>query len=156
MEKQFIGQNEIMGVEKQDYTTPLGGEVLKVLYTNGSSEITSKRAFDVEVSKEPMTAEHAQMQRLNSMILAVMEVIAEYDLKGGDAQPFVNKLSFMIQDAFDRASNYLWSKNDLEYAPGDSPLRYRSILEAHKIIKSIPDTENRQTKVANDTPKSTN
>lgn len=81
---------------------------------------------------------------------ATIAVIAEYDLKvseieallnpiAAEIQSLVNIISSELDNTFNRATNYLWTKDDSQFIPGTNMMMERTLLEATKINKTIPD-----------------
>lgn len=148
MKEQYIGRNRVMGVSDAGFKTPLGNEVIEVLYTSGQKETMSRKTFDLVVTEEPIekdAEETVMRKKFADMLRDIQIVVAEYDLSGNELHPFVTQLTFNLEDVLYRAANWLWTKNDMKHIPGAaSPFGNKTLLEAHRIVMEIPENETRE------------
>ena len=137
----YVGPNEITGVVILDEKTPKGGEMVKVLYKDERlpSETMPKTAFEVLVSDEPRDWNHVRETRYKKLILEITELFLEHGVLYSDNSHVLDTVKKKVEAAYDRATNYLWTKDDPQFVPGYHPLAFRSILDADKILRSIKD-----------------
>lgn len=78
-----------------------------------------------------------------------LAAISEYDIKSSEIEPFFNSINaemaglvngiiFELDNNFNRATNFLWVKNDSDFIPGTNMMMERTLLESKKIIQEIP------------------
>jgi len=76
-------------------------------------------------------------------------LITEYDIKASEIEPLLNPINTEIQgvintiggeldNTFNRATNYLWTKDDTQFIPGTNMMLERTLLEATKVTQIIP------------------
>jgi hypothetical protein len=140
--KQYIGQHEVFGLVQDELKTPLGSEVVKVIFKEGKEPILmTKKGFDALVTEKPIDATSLMEMKMNILIPEIVKVVAEWDIKIGELHQLSNRLIGNIADNFDRASSFLWHRNDKEWIKGFNPAMERSLLDAEKVLKSIPIDE---------------
>lgn len=134
----FIGAEKVMSVTNVSQTTPSGSPMVEVTYESGRKEIFTKMFYELIVTPVASDATIVHRAKMNALVPAIKSVICEYDLKVGEIQSLLQALANGIDDNFSRATNYLWTGDDLGYVPGMNPLSPRSLLEADAVIRSIP------------------
>lgn len=134
---QYVGPNKILGITKEAITTPSGGEVFRVVYDNNHSELMTKRAFDLLVTEKATDLTDLRERKFRALIPQFITLMMEYDFKSMDCNPFLNRIMDSLQENFDRASNYLWTKDDKEWVPGFNFVEQRTLLECDKVLKAI-------------------
>lgn len=152
---QFIGPRKVIGVSiEEGITTNGGGPIVKVLYDGGHSDLMPSKSFQVLVSEEPRDWTQLSQVRLADLTRKILMVLAEHDIKAGEIQNLVNGLANELHNSFNRATNFLWTKDDGMFTPGYNVILDRSLLEADLIIKSIPqaDAKKPETTEGNEEP----
>lgn len=95
-----------------------------------------------------MTPENKSSAR-HIFLNKVMSILTEYNISVAEVEPFlnpflaeftglINSISFEIDNTFNRATNYLWTKNDKDFVPGTDMMSERTLLEAQKVNREIP------------------
>lgn len=78
-----------------------------------------------------------------------LAMMTEFDIKVSEIESFlnpiiaelngaVNAIGYEMDNTFNRATNYLWTKNDGDFIPGTNMILERTLLEAKKVNSEIP------------------
>lgn len=140
--QQFIGPRRVIGVSVEESLLTNGGaEIVKVLYDGGHSEVMPAKSFAILVTNEPTDWTQLSQRRIADLTRKVLMVLAEHDLKAGEIANLTASVGNELHNSFNRATNYLWTKDDGLFTPGYNVVLDRSLLEADIIIKSIPQAD---------------
>lgn len=101
--------------------------------------------YFLAISTDPTNKKDAR----HSFLEKAMSMINEYDIKVAEIEPFlnafiaestsaVNAVGYEIDNAFNRATNYLWTKDDAQFVPGTNMMMERTLLESKRITSEIP------------------
>ena len=135
MEKdKYLGPFKVVGVTELDIKTPLGSDVVSVMYENRPAEIMPKKNFDLLVSSEPTDLNEMQKTRFNVMIPKVIEALAEYDVKMFEMSSLLTQVHETVEQHLERVSSFLWTKNDGNWVPGMNFTNNRTVVEIHKML----------------------
>lgn len=143
-EKKYIGPREVIGAQVMEYKTPKGGDVVKVIYANAdlAFEIMPLETFKATVSDVPQTWNWLREKRTERLIDALAAECLEHDVTYADIAYLGRELEQKLKIAFNRATNFLWTKDDRQFIAGaESPLFNHSLLEAEQVLKGIPKHE---------------
>lgn len=135
----FIGSDKIVTVTPLDQKTPMGSEMLHVAYESGRKKVMTKKTYELLVTDVPSDASIARKTKFNAMVPAVIAVMCEYDIDVSEIQAFLTEVAGSIDNSFARATNFVWTHDDMQYIPNSNPLYDRSLLEADALLKSIPE-----------------
>lgn len=140
---QYIGPNKVVGLLKEEMKTPMGNEVVKVVYENHPSQYMTRKCFDLLVSETPPPGDYNYLQEKKFSILlpALIDLIMEYDLNYYEIGRLGQKLVDGLFERFHRASNFMWTGSDENYTPGFDFFNTRTVLDALKVISTIPPKE---------------
>lgn len=136
-EDKFIGPFKVVGITETDIKTPLGSEVVKVLYENAPPEIMPKKAYDLLLTTTPVESSPTQEKRFDVMIPKIIEQMAEYDVKMIEVGLLLMKVQGAIKSHFGRASSYLWTGDDRNFIEGMEYQNFRTLIETDHILKTI-------------------
>lgn len=139
---QYLGPFKVMGIVKQKVKTPLGGEVVEVLYENRPSEIMPTKAVDMFSTSEPTDFTSLQKKRFDYLIPKLIEQMSEVDVRMFELSSLVAKVHETVTDHFERASNYLWTGDDRNWVVGINYMNNRTIMETHKVLLEMDSDEN--------------
>lgn len=100
------------------------------------------------IHNDQIDAKEARTKYLSDAML----VLTEYDIKSSEVDalfgPVVTELEMMVKSVIneidnrlDRSSNYLWTADDSKFIPGVDVTLERTLIEAKKIISTIPINE---------------
>lgn len=134
VDEQYLGPFKVVGIVKMDVKTPLGGDVIEVLYENRPKEIVPLKAFELLVSPVPVDLTTLQRRRFDYLIPKLIEQIAEVDVRMSERVSLFGRLNETIEDHFERASNYLWTGDDRNWAKGVNFMNNRTLIETHKTL----------------------
>lgn len=137
----YFGAYKILGIAKEDVTTPSGNEIVKVLLENSLPILATIKTLDIVVTDEPSDATVVQNKKFDVMIPEIMKVIAEYDLYAFETESLVRRIIQSFSNSLDRATNYLWTKDDKAWIQNADSTMVRSLLEVDKLLKTIPSDE---------------
>jgi len=90
--KKYVGPNLVVRIEKIDLKTPLGNDVHKVSYENGSFEIIPQKTLDVVLKDSPIDSTSLREIVANVFMDEAVKVLMEYNVKSGDVQFFSKRL----------------------------------------------------------------
>lgn len=135
----FIGPDEVVSVEVTEDKTPKGNNVVKVFLKSGRNKIYPENVLEYVLTDTVSDYNTLQMNKFTPVIRQFMEIVAEYDLNVGEVEPLLRNIAANIDNSFNRATNFLWSGDDGQFAAGFDPMYSVSLLQAHKIIKGIEE-----------------
>jgi len=145
--KQYIGPDKVIGLVKiEDYKTPSGGEVIKVLFEGKESQIMTLKAFESFVSQKPVKDTDFRLAKFEIMSTEVMNILLEYDIKQVDLTTFFQFNAERVLDSFERATNMAWTAADSIYTPGIDVMNNRTIVEADILQKGLRLNYNNESK----------
>lgn len=137
---QFIGPRKVKTVIPEEYKTNGGKNTVTVHYEGGFSEFMPFSSFQLLITPEPTDFTDLARRKHRAILTDLMAVLAEYDVKGGEAEMISNGLSNEIFNAFNKATHLLWTNGDSNnFTPGSNAVLERSLLDADRVIKSFPD-----------------
>lgn len=149
MEK-YYADKKILGVTVlEDVKTPSGADIVKIIFEDGSEQITSKARYDLIVTDEISDLSTAQ-QKLNARVGSLLfSTLHEYDIKLGEVNAVSDSMVQLVEAGHSKAASYLWGASYL-----DIPLlSVNKILLQHATEKSNDgatsagggtDTENKE------------
>jgi hypothetical protein len=79
------------------------------------------------------------------MVPQIIAIITEWDLKAIELKAFLGTIGDSLQDAMEKASNYLWTHDTRTWVPGMSFMNERTLLEAERVLQSIPKKDGSET-----------
>lgn len=140
--EKFYGKGKVIGIEKvEGLTTPSGGEVVRIMFENGSKKIIGKMAYDKFSSDKQVDPNNHQAIKFSPVISLIIDLMTEYDIENYEVESLFKFIKDEIADRFDRASNYLWTGDDRDFIPGMDFRTFKTLLDVEKIIKSIPNKD---------------
>lgn len=144
IKKQYIAKKTVMGfVVVEDLKTPLGGEIIEVLYADGSKELMPKKTFNLIVSETERDESKAAAEKFKYMTRDILAVIADYDMKFFEMEYLITLIKNSILDNINRANNYLWTKDDSKHISGYDMLNEITLTNVQNILKDIPKTDDK-------------
>lgn len=139
IEQKYIGSNKVIGIVKEEGKTPLGSEIVKVLLEGKEvSIIMSKPAFDALATDRAVDPNFFQELKFNIIIPKLRFIIAEYYIQAYEIVALLGKTGNSLSDDYERAANFLWTGDDAKWTPGMPFTNFLTVLEADKILKTIP------------------
>lgn len=133
---QYIGPFKVLGLVKlDDYQTPSGGDVVRVLLVNKSPILMTLKSFNAFVTEKPVELTDYREKVVDEMSTEIIKVIMEYNLTNIDISYLLKKVGNRILDSYERACNMLWTGNDNLWIPGVPYSDTRSIIEADLILQ---------------------
>lgn len=137
-QKQFIGPRQVKTVETLEKTTPEGATLLKVTFEGDYSEVIPQEMFDATVTEIPSDFNALAERRKKLVTGKIMGILKESNVNLSELNDIFKFVGFQSDIHFDKASNYLWTKDDNEFVPGMPVMARRTFLEAQDVIDSIP------------------
>lgn len=135
----YFGPAEVTMVIEMNYKTPSGGDVVKVMLDRKIQpyEILPKASFEKLVSLEPVEDTLFQQKRYQPIVDKFSAILLEEGIIYSDVPYVCKALHNKLSAAYERATNYLWTKDDSQFISGVHELTNRSLLEAEEILKGI-------------------
>jgi len=139
MENKYLGPHKVSAAIIESYKTPKGNEIVKVIYEapNLPPETMPKADFERLTKDVPTDFTALREARYKDVIQELKAVLLEHDLKFSDLGYVGKRLVNDVEDAFERASSFLWTGNDKEWISGVSFLSDRTLLQADQILSKI-------------------
>lgn len=139
---QYLGPAEITTTIAIDEKTPKGNPMVTVVFKDKPSETYPLKIFEALVSDEPHDFNWIRENRYKALLDELAGVCLEADLKFEDLAYIGKTLVYRLENSFERASNFLWTKDDKKWVAGVPFLFERSLIEAEKILKTINGEKN--------------
>lgn len=140
-ERKFFGPYEVIGVEKLDYKTPLGAEVIKVSIDGGAPKIMTKLVFDLLSSPEKTDLTTLGDKKIGTVAGLLLQVMMDYSLTAIEIETLLLKVSSVCTNVFDRASHTAVTKEVFgwpltsEWVPGSNFAHYRNLTECDMVVE---------------------
>jgi hypothetical protein len=141
----FIGPDEIVSMSVSEQKTPEGKQIIDITFKSGRSHIFSKETLDYIVTDEVSDANTVQAKKFTPVVRKIMSVLLEHDLQVGEIEMLFKQLGYNLDIVFNRATNYLFFKNEKEFVPGFDPLYHVSLLMADGVIPKKKEDEKENT-----------
>lgn len=139
----FIGPRKVELAIATEYKTHAGADVIQVVYAGGHKELMPRLAFEYLVTEKPTDWNQLRKVKMGVLTKELLAVIAEHDLKAEDIEALKQSIESELYNSFNRATHYLWTKDDKSFIPGNNVVLERSLLEADIVIKTIAKDESR-------------
>lgn len=139
----FIGPRKVELAIATEYKTHAGADVIEVVYAGGHKELMPRLAFEYLVTEQPTDWNQLRKTKMGVLTKELLAVIAEHDLKAADIETLKQSLENELYNSFNRATHFLWTKDDKSFIPGNNVVMDRSLLEADIIIKTVPTDESK-------------
>lgn len=139
VEKVFVANLEVIGVEETDMKTPAGEAVVKVLFDGGKSEHMTQKTLDLVSTSEATDWEYVRRTKYLPLIHEVCELVGEYDLEMQDIHSFVTGVQRAIEARFSRAMNFLWNGDDSKFNAAIDPALEFKLSEANAVNSKIDE-----------------
>lgn len=138
-EVRYLGPNKIGSVVVLDEKTIGGNDIVQVNYEAPEldSERYTKAVFEQMVTNEPKDYNWLREHRYKKLILDLTTIALENDIRYADIKYVATELANKMDAAFERATNFLWTRNDKAWIPGINSLSDRTLMEADKILREI-------------------
>lgn len=137
--KRFIGPRAVaMVAEEAEIKTPAGADVVTIHYEGGFTEMMPKLSFEFLVLDQPTDWNDLRRRKLHEMQEAILAVVAERDFKAGEVDALKIGLENSLLNSFNRATHFLWTKDDPSFVPGYNVVLDRSLLETELVLRTIP------------------
>ena len=143
--KSFVGPKEVIGVTVIDTKTPSGKDIVKILFADDSlPEIMPLDTFELVVTDEPKDWNYLRDKRYEKLMIELTKCVLEADIVFHDIHHVTDELKKKLETAFDRATSYLWTKDDRQFIAGFNPMALRTLLEADAVLMTIKKDEQQQ------------
>lgn len=126
------------GPRKIDYVTDFEDGTVEMTFTNGEKEIVPRKTFAISITQEAKDYNYLQEVKMKPMLEEIMTIVLAYDLKYYEVNNLLAQIGTNIKERYSRAINYLWTGDDSKYTVGLDATDFLSVLEAEKVIKTIP------------------
>lgn len=135
MEK-YIAENKVITVTILDSKkTPLGNELVKVSYDNGSEEIMPKVRFEL-ISTDSISDASTVMEKVKARVGSMLfSTLHEYGVKWGEINGIMDTTVALVDNGFIKATDIKWGCEK----------EYISLLSINDILKENYDTATKDT-----------
>ncbi len=135
--EKFFGPRKVISVSKEDYKTPSGIEVLKVMFADGEYEIITQKGYDAFSTDHSI--DYTALAKLKNEVMSreLIAVLLDYNFTNMELSMIIVALKEKIDAVFDRAINFLFFKDDKTWVAGSNSNGYFDLVTANKIIESI-------------------
>ena len=140
----FIGPRKITGMSNSQKKTPDGGAIFDIVYDGGHKESIPKKTYDILVATESKDWNELQKVKFKPIIQDILNVLTSYDLKATELDELLRSVGAEVDNSFNRAVSYLWTKDDSLFVPGFNPMMERTLLESLQIVEDIPAKEDKE------------
>lgn len=135
----YIAKNKVVSSEVDpSVKTPSGKEVLMVVFENGVKELIPKATFDLFSTPKEVDLTSFRDLKHEHIAREMLALMAEYNIKVADIENLIALIRDAVQDYISRADSYLWTNDDNQFIPGVSAIQDRTLLEAKKVLESMP------------------
>lgn len=135
----YIGSEEIESIVESETQTPAGGKMIDVVFKGGTSRSYPEKVMPYIITDEISDDTSLQEKRLTPIVRECIETVLEYDMDFGDIETFTKQLFSNLNFHYDRAESFMWKGNDTDFVPGFDSRRGVSVLDAYKVLASIPN-----------------
>lgn len=149
---QYIGPNKVFGLQQEEFKTPMGGDVVKVLFENDRPQIMPLRTFNLLVSDAPRPLDQVQDLKIDTIVGTLVEMTLEYDVTSLEGNYLIPKYVQTLKNITNRAAHLAMTKQlfgtaDVAgWVKGADFSENRTLLEAHSIsLKLGNDSTQSQT-----------
>jgi len=115
--KKYFGSKDYIGVEETGASTPNGVPILKVLFADGTSEVTTKVLFDLLNGDVALDATQIRSLTVFSIVPKIFSLLTDYNLKRDDINTVADGIVNTYNTTFDHAIAYLMGVKDVGHAP---------------------------------------
>lgn len=142
MADRYIGPDKVVMVSECEHKTPMGADMVLIHFEgNTAPETMPKATFERLVTPEPMEPTLFREKRYEPLLNDLTAVMMEYDVKFGDLAYVGKSLVNKIEDAFERASSFLWTGDDRRWTSGIDHRHDLTLLGAEKVLREIKQDE---------------
>lgn len=139
--QEYIGPMKVFGIQKEEFTTPAGGEVVRVLFESIPPKLMPMTAFKALSTTEPTDYTTLGEKKRALVINALVNLMMEYDMTALEAEVVLIELSKVISNMFDKAAHVamtkaIYGKAQLDsWTPGTNFSHYRTMLECDSLVR---------------------
>lgn len=116
-DKQFFKMKEFVGVEDTGNKTPNGVAILKVLFEDGTSEVTTQVVFDLFKSSVEVTPTMQRDLITVPLVQRIFSLMTDYNVIQDDVNHIVDAIANTYNKTFEHAANYLFKTEHTGYIP---------------------------------------
>jgi hypothetical protein len=135
----YIGPDEIVSTEPSELKTPEGKGVVEVVFKSGRKHIFTEETLAYVVTDEVSDHNTVQEKKFTPVIRKIMSVLLEHDLNVSEIEMLFKQIGFNLDSTFNRATSYLWFKDEKEFVQGFDPMYNVSLLMAENIVPKKED-----------------
>lgn len=155
----YIGPHQVFALQREEYTTPTGGEVVRVLFENASPRIMSMRLYQMLATKAPIDLTTLRDKKFDLLLENATALFMEYNPTALEIDVFINQQlvprlqSVFAKGAFLSVNNQAYGNPKVkEWVPGTADFsQYLTLLECDMICKKFVDEENNENPTAQKT-----
>ena len=115
----FLGPKKIKSVEVTEHKTPLGKDILKVSFEDGSWEETTKFMLEATAKDEATDFNKLVEARIMGPAQQILGILTEWHVKMSEVDHVVNKIVTTINVRFEQANAFLWKRDNYDRTIAD-------------------------------------
>jgi len=133
----YIGPDEVLSVEDSAEKTEFTGDLVLVHFVNSQfDKLMPKVVYESLVTKEPTDMNSLHERRVSPVVNVMAIMMIRYGLTYSEILDACRKTADKMQDSFERATNFLWTKDDRNWSPGVPVLNNKSVIVADLILSN--------------------
>lgn len=106
--KQFFGRQEYVGIEDTGKKTPSGVPIIKVLFVDGTSRVTTQTVFDIVKSSVAVDFTQERELLLLPLVQRFFSLMTDFDVKNDDVQVLMDRIINTYNTTLNHATHYLF------------------------------------------------
>lgn len=132
-EQQYIGPFKVAAV------VDLQNGLIEITYEgNNYKRVMPKKTFELLATPAQSTFDDMERKKFEAIKNEIIPILAAYDFQLVEFNRLIGFITSEVQNRFNRATNYAWTKDDTRYIAGSSPDDFFTFGEAVRIIETIP------------------
>jgi hypothetical protein len=109
MNKEFFGTKEYVGVEDTGNKTPSGVAIIKVLFEDGTSQVTTQTVFDLIKASVAVDLTQQRELLIIPLVQKIFSLMTDFNVKNDDVQVLFDRLINTYNTTLNHATNYLFN-----------------------------------------------
>ncbi len=107
VKKQFFGTKEYIGVEDTGNKTPSGVTIVKVLFLDGTSTVTTQKVLDIVKASVPVDLTQERELVLLPLVQQIFSLMTDFNVKNDDVQVLYDRIINTYNTTLNHATFHL-------------------------------------------------
>lgn len=155
LSEKYMGPFKVLGLEMHPtLKTPLGKDVVYVLYESGEKQMMPVEAFKALVTDEPTDFTSLGDRRAALIRDEIVKTLLEWDATAFELQTILQKVSNKLSNVYDKVAHLLFTREiygeakEKTWVPGSNFAHYRTLMECDSILKKIDTNQDNATNIS--------